>query len=389
MRIALRSSGGRGEYELTGSHGAVAASDLFDHQLDFQITPELIIAGRHQPLRVQGKPRIRLLDQRQDRHAYAVLANVLLLPVPIRELRQTAPGTDFVRDGGYSITDIDVDLVRANGGAELRPTRLWLSNSEGLVRSVEFAERMATVQAAWAAARETEGRLAVLVRRHEAAVEGGTHLEIGSAASAVRAEVGTETDVLPVVAALLGVGLDHPPPDGGVVVERVPEEEGQEVDPAEAVRQTISKWRKQAVRDAAGRRFSEAVKAAYDYCCVVSSHRYPKLDSAVSAAVDGAHILPYRRYDLNEVVNGLCLCKICHWAFDNGVIRIDYRKTRRQYVMSIPKAVRREARANRFDLSFFEQYEGPLARARLPQAEALWPSPRYLEELNNQLFGET
>jgi hypothetical protein len=148
----------------------------------------------------------------------------------------------------------------------------------------------------------------------------------------------------------------------------------------------ISKWRKQAVRDAAGRRFSEVIKAAYDYRCLVCSHRYPKLDSAMSAGVDGAHILPYRRYDLNEVINGLCLCKLCHWAFDNGVLRIDGRRTARQYVISIPRTVRDEARAVAFDLSYFQQYEGAVARGRLPQAEALWPSATYLDELNRQVF---
>jgi hypothetical protein len=30
---------------------------------------------------------------------------------------------------------------------------------------------------------------------------------------------------------------------------------------------------------------------------------------------------------------------------------------------------------------------GRIARALLPQAEALWPSPTYLAELNLQLFG--
>lgn len=384
MRIALRTSGGRGEYELTGEDAGVAASDLFNRRLHFQISPELTIDGRQRALRVQGKPRIRLEDG--GRHAYRVLADVLLLPVPIRELRQTADGPDFFRDRGYSMTDIDVDLAAANGTADLRPKRLWLTNAEGLVRSVDFPERMAAVQALWAAARDEGGRLARLVAAHEAAVEGGDHAVIGTAATAIRGEFGTGTDVLPLVAAGLGVGMDEPPTDGGLV-EEVPEEGAEETDPEEAIREVIAKWRKQAVRDAAGRRFAEAVKAAYDFTCVICGHRYPKLDGSASAGVDGAHILPYRRYDLNDVINGLCLCKICHWAFDNAVIRIDFRRTARQYVLSVPRSVRDDARANGFDLTYFQQYEGPIARARLPRAEALWPSPTYLAELNSQIFG--
>lgn len=42
MRIALRTSGGRGEYELAGKQGEIAASSLFDHPLLYELTPEII-----------------------------------------------------------------------------------------------------------------------------------------------------------------------------------------------------------------------------------------------------------------------------------------------------------------------------------------------------------
>ena len=93
------------------------------------------------------------------------------------------------------------------------------------------------------------------------------------------------------------------------------------------------------------------------------------------------------RYDLNLVTNGLSLCKGCHWAFDNGILRIDYKKGARRYAVSIPKAVRHEAKAIGFDLSYFEELEGQLPVWHLPESEALWPSPTYLTELNNQLYG--
>ena len=239
MRIALRTSGGRGEYELTGAHAGVQASELFGRRLTFQITPEITLDGRSRPLRVQGKPRIRLEDG--GRHAYRVFADVLLLPLPRRELRQTADGPNFVRDRGYAVGDIDVDLVQRNGQAELRPTRLWLTNAEGLARGVEFAERMASVQAVWEPARGQDGRLAGLVRAHEEAVETGDHGAIGTAAAAIRREFGTGTDVLPLVAAGLGADLEEPAADGSVVtVEEIPEEPIEdETDPAEAVRREI------------------------------------------------------------------------------------------------------------------------------------------------------
>ncbi len=386
MRIALRTSGGRGEYELTGDSGEFSASDLFDRRLIFQISPEISLDAHQRARRLQGKPRIRLEQPGRDRHAYLLLTDILLLPRPIREIRQTLDSPDFVRDGGYSVAFIDVDVAEANGEAELRPTHIWLTNVSGLAQSIDFAERMAAVQAVWATARDEGSHLAGLLREHERAVEQGDHQAILVAASALRVEFGLGTDILPTAAAELGVGLEEAPLGGGPLVDGVPDEETEETDPQAAIRRAISKWRRQAVRDAAGRRFAETVKAAYSFRCVVCSHRYPKLGGTTSAGVDGAHILPYRRYDLNQIVNGLCLCKVCHWAFDNAVIRIDYRRRTRHYVISIPRSVRAEARAIEFDLSYFEQYEGPIARSRLPDAESLWPSQTYLAELNGQLF---
>jgi hypothetical protein len=386
VRIALRTSGGRGEYELTGTHADVQASDLFDRLLSFRVSPELTIEGRSRPMRVQGKPRIRLEDG--GVHAYRILTDVLLMPLPRRELRETVDGPDFVRDRGYAVSEIDVDLVRQwDGEAELRPTRLLLTNSAGLGRGVEFAERMAIVQAVWEAARGHEGRIATHVQDHEAAVESGDHARIRSAASAVRGYYGTGTDVLPLVAVDLGTEVEDTAVNPTVAIGEIADDGVEDdTDPSEAVRREISKWRRQAARGPAGRRFAESVKAAYDYRCAFCGRRYPKLESAASSGVDGAHILPWARYDLNSVMNGLSLCKGCHWAFDNGILRLDWRRGAKRYVLSIPRTVRTEARAVNFDLTHWGQLEGRLPAWHLPESDALWPSPTYIDELNKQLY---
>ena len=48
MKIALRTSGGRGEYELAGRFGSIAASDLFGLEILFDCTPEIEVSG-HSP----------------------------------------------------------------------------------------------------------------------------------------------------------------------------------------------------------------------------------------------------------------------------------------------------------------------------------------------------
>ena len=46
MRISLRTGGGRGVYELAGSQGDCKASDLFEKELYYELTPSLIIPGQ-------------------------------------------------------------------------------------------------------------------------------------------------------------------------------------------------------------------------------------------------------------------------------------------------------------------------------------------------------
>lgn len=89
MRIALRPSGGRGDYELAGSYNELHASDLLDKNFLFQITPALTIDGKSQAHRLSGKPRIR---PQGGRHPYVVISSILLLPTPRRELQKTPVG---------------------------------------------------------------------------------------------------------------------------------------------------------------------------------------------------------------------------------------------------------------------------------------------------------
>ena len=90
MRIALRPSGGRGDYELAGSYNQLHASDLLEKRFFFQITPVLVIDGKAYAKRLSGKPRIR---PEGGKHAYVLIASILLLPPPRRELIKTP--TDF------------------------------------------------------------------------------------------------------------------------------------------------------------------------------------------------------------------------------------------------------------------------------------------------------
>jgi hypothetical protein len=92
MRIALRTSGGRGEYEVAGSHESIHVHDVFDRQIVLELLPGVRFSTNNFVRHTQGKPRIRLLDQYSDSHAYLILAAILLLPKPKRENAATPGG---------------------------------------------------------------------------------------------------------------------------------------------------------------------------------------------------------------------------------------------------------------------------------------------------------
>ncbi len=63
MNIALRPSGGRGEYELAGRQGELHVYDLFDLPMFIEILPGVAINGYCHCVLKDGKPRIRLTHE--------------------------------------------------------------------------------------------------------------------------------------------------------------------------------------------------------------------------------------------------------------------------------------------------------------------------------------
>jgi putative restriction endonuclease len=68
------------------------------------------------------------------------------------------------------------------------------------------------------------------------------------------------------------------------------------------------------VRDQAFRR---AVVQAYDHRCANCGVKVVTADG--HTAVEAAHIIPWSKTHNDSVTNGMALCRLCHWAFDEGV----------------------------------------------------------------------
>ncbi|HEX8369624.1 MAG TPA: HNH endonuclease [Pyrinomonadaceae bacterium] len=67
--------------------------------------------------------------------------------------------------------------------------------------------------------------------------------------------------------------------------------------------------------------FRGVIMRLYNYTCAACRYRLLTLDGMT--AVDAAHIIPFSVSHDDGIGNGLALCKLHHWAFDNGLISID------------------------------------------------------------------
>ena len=66
--------------------------------------------------------------------------------------------------------------------------------------------------------------------------------------------------------------------------------------------------------------FRRIVVKSYNHRCALCGVRI--ITPEGRSAVDAAHIIP-RSENLNDDIgNGMALCKLCHWAFDEGLMSV-------------------------------------------------------------------
>jgi putative restriction endonuclease len=90
---------------------------------------------------------------------------------------------------------------------------------------------------------------------------------------------------------------------------------------------------KPAVRDQGFRR---AVVTAYDHRCALCGVRI--ITSEGHTVVDAAHIVPWSVSQNDDIQNGMAFCKLCHWAFDEGMMGVsaDYNVITSRQISSHP-----------------------------------------------------
>lgn len=390
MRIAFRTGGGRGAYELAGRQGDCPASALFDREMFYELTPDLVIPGYAVPALRSGKPRIKLdEDRRRDAaHFCYLLAALLLMPEPRRD-PNTAGGSSLLAYKAYSMTIIKIDVVEIDSERSVvRPTEMLLQNGQGRSESMDFIGRMSRIMAVWSAADDGDSELAELLRHHKAVFSAPdiSHVAIKQAAERIRTHIAVGSDPLPLIESQMGI--EH----SLRVEELTPIIRAREfgiedaVSPEIAQVERVRTWRRVAARGRAAQRFSEAVKTCYRQTCLFTGQRLPKLESTHEPGVDAAHILPWATHGINSVSNGICLSKQSHWAFDAGVVRLSFDRSCNQYIISIPDAVSIEAVEAGFSLDAYRAMSGAIPSARLPDNRNLYPNPDYIDAYNEIMF---
>ena len=150
----------------------------------------------------------------------------------------------------------------------------------------------------------------------------------------------------------------------------------------EATLDTIRKWRKVQMRGAEADRFRREVQRIYRFTCLFTGYRLPSSSVTRTPGVDASHILPWASHRINDVTNGICLNKLCHWAFDEGILRLFFDASSNDYLLSIPDPVLEAGRKGLIDLAPFKPLVGPISPKRLPSNQALWPDPVFIEQFN-------
>ena len=121
---------------------------------------------------------------------------------------------------------------------------------------------------------------------------------------------------------------------------------------------------KAAVRDQGFRRI---VVSTYDHRCALCGVRI--ITAEGHTAVDAAHIIPWSRSRNDDLRNGMALCKISHWAFDEGMMGVSE---------NYDVITSRQISANPNVPGFLLTLTG---RSIIPPPDRdLWPAQQYLAE---------
>ena len=338
-----------------------------------------------------GKWRVRTVDKAREIYPNWQIGSALMMPRQTRKEQHWGDGIPILRTSQYCIIHLNFGTItlEPNSRAMCQVLTAEIAN-QYQQDTIDVSVRFAQVQTVWAARAQFDEPLAGLIAQHENMVRSGAALgsdahklvdQLQAAAALHATDYGIpgnapSADVLPALLRIAQKATLSPPT---APIDQIPLEEIQ------IRRREVKQWRQWAAsRGAASARFRREVREIYRSTCLVCGLCLPTLGSDSNPGVDAAHILPWAQFDLDHVRNGVCLCKLHHWAFDEGLIEITFNGT--NYVVRIPHEAEDNMLDNPdFSIAFMRSAAGAIPESRLPQDAKMWPSPELLESLRSIL----
>jgi hypothetical protein len=323
MHIAFQRSGGRGEYEVVGSQAGFTAFSLDGWTFNLQWPDGLVReTGLGVDPATSGKPRLRsILDEKFQ--IGRMVAAMCMLPDPRREYAGTGTSLPLIENKKFVLSRLGfgpetefsphIDLVT------IEPAFITLEDAAEVV-TIGINSRWDRVTRVYSSISSLPTALQGPVTQHRDFMASGT--TVTKALTSIVALIGrvlaqqdarhvAGLDPLPSLERLLELpaveGPTLPPPD------RLGDDE------PEASARSAFEYRMAKMRDAKSRQFSLAVRAAYHNRCAFCGYVFGGVQG-IRSGVDAAHILAWSSHDLDVVTNGLSLCKLHHWAFDEALV---------------------------------------------------------------------
>lgn len=385
MQISRRTSGGRGEYEIAGKVSCgLRAADLENFVLSLEFPHGLLIHTRVRVVKQGGKLRLRMGDV--DVQAQKQLAAVFMMPDPTRQTTALGAGEPVMREGVYAIEHIDIErvLLIPPETAVLTVNKITVLNRSHLAHEVDLSERAVMLEEIWNRRDEFPDDIAARLEIHQKIV--GTHY-VDSTIQKLVADIqrlvsDRSTDLNIVyssrddVLLKLSESLHYQAPKPVLLIEDIDPED------VDLKKRIVKDWKRWANgRGPASAKFKQEVRKAYSSTCLLCGAYLPQTFYNSNPGVDAAHIMPWNEDELDEVFNGLCLCKLHHWAFDEAIVIIRYDNGK--YVSEIPDQAQQEILESEpeFSLNLLRVDLGVIPVERLPAARRQWPHPDLLQSL--------
>jgi putative restriction endonuclease len=387
---------GRGEYEWAGLQpDDPNREDLVNRRILLRMADAVLLDTACEFEHAQGKWRTRIAsDARSERFMYPIYhaAVALMMPCPTRTYANVGAGLPVLRTDEYFIEDIISGHVRFTNtnAAEFVVRTVGIANQSVPGEDIDTAERFTSVRRIWADRARLPEEIATLIQQHEALVAAGNQVSIQGRGLVRRIQTVTaetsrdldvdwttpRTDPVPTLLEMLGLGRHDRPP---IPIEEIAPEY------TEIRRRELARQRRSAAAQGPqSARFRRRVRDAYGSACIICGLRLPRFWDDGKAGVDAVHLLPESEFGVDQLSNGVCLCKLHRWAFDEGLVEIVH-DAATGYAFAIPQEAETRAASESCDLSFLRTHAEPIPFARLPDSPQAQPNPVCLRRLRELL----